>query len=219
MSLFSVVIYCIDGRYLACLQLPGRLTAPIFPPLCPANKPRITYIHCHDMISLALQGMCDNKAWFLDVSTGFPSRIHDGRVFKLSYISKRLPLLCDSGRYHPLGNTAYPCREYLLTSYKDYGNLAADPATFITQLSSTRVLTENDFVILKNSVRQLKALEFCSVETTCKFLIPCYVIHNPFQVVANVSTTIADRDLVRLPRQLPKCFWFLIWGNKHYCIV
>lgn len=49
---------------------------------------------------------------------------------------------------------------------------------FNTRLSSTRVLIENSFGILKNRFRQLQKLEFVSVETICHFTMSCCVIHN-----------------------------------------
>lgn len=158
------VIGCIDGSYISIR--------------CPAHKPRVTYVNRHDMISLTLQAICDHRRRFLDVSTGFPSKIHDGRVFQLSDISKRLPSLCDSGRYHILGDAAYPCRQFLITPYKDHGHLSDEQTTFNTRLSATRVLIENAFGVLKQRFRQLKEIEFFSVERMCQLIMSCCVLHN-----------------------------------------
>ncbi|XP_064475668.1 uncharacterized protein LOC135389562 [Ornithodoros turicata] len=161
---FPGVIGCIDGTFI--------------PIRCPAHKPGVTYVNRHDTISLTLQGICDNRRRFLDVSTGFPSKIHDGRVLTLSNISKRLPSLCDGGRYHILGDAAYACWEYLISPYKDYGNLTEAQSTFNTKLSATRVLIENTFRILKQRFRQLKDVEFFSVERMRQLIMSCCVVHN-----------------------------------------
>ncbi|XP_042143591.1 putative nuclease HARBI1 [Ixodes scapularis] len=158
------VIGCIDGSYI--------------PTRCPADKIRSTYINRHGILSITVQGICDHKRRLLDVSVGWPSKIHDGRVFKLSTISKRIPTLFEGAKYHLLGDAAYPCREYLVPPYKDYGNLSPKQHAFNTKLSSTRVLIENIFGILKNRFRQLKVLEFISVERMCQFTMSCCVIHN-----------------------------------------
>ncbi|KAM7281802.1 putative nuclease HARBI1 isoform X2 [Ixodes scapularis] len=75
-------------------------------------------------------------------------------------------------------DAAYPCREYLVPPYKEYGNLSPKQHAFNTKLRSTRVLIENAFGILKNRFRQLKVLEFISVERMCQFTMLCCVIHN-----------------------------------------
>ncbi|CAN7992729.1 unnamed protein product, partial [Ixodes hexagonus] len=163
-NLHRSIIGCVDGSYI--------------PIRWPADKIRSTYINRHDMLSITAQGICDHNRRFLDVSVGCPSKIHDGSVFKFSAVSKRIPSLCEGAWYHLLGDAAYPCREYLLPPYKDYGNLSPQQQAFNTKLSSTRVLIENSFGILKNRFRQLKVLEFISVERMCQFTMSCCVIHN-----------------------------------------
>ncbi|XP_064462128.1 putative nuclease HARBI1 [Ornithodoros turicata] len=106
----------------------------------------------------------------------FPSKIHDGRVLTLSNIPKCLPSLCDGGRNHTLGDAA--CREYLITPYKDYGNPTEVQSTFNTKLSATQVLIEKTFGILKQTLRQLKDVEFFSPERMCQLIMSCCVVHN-----------------------------------------
>ena len=56
----------------------------------PAHKMASTYANRHDEISMTLQGICDSDKKFLDVSTGYPGKIHDARVLELSNISGKL---------------------------------------------------------------------------------------------------------------------------------
>ncbi|XP_064485996.1 putative nuclease HARBI1 [Ornithodoros turicata] len=158
------VIGCIDGCYI--------------PIRCPAHKIPSTYVNRHDMLSVTLQGVCDNSRRFLDISSGYPSKIHDARVFDLSDISRRLPSVCEQNRYHLLGDAAYPLREYLITPYKDYGNLSEQQVQFNFVHSSTRVLIENTFGILKQCFRQLKGVELFTVEKVCRLITSCCVLHN-----------------------------------------
>lgn len=129
------------------------------------------------MPSLTLQAICDAKKKFLDVFTGPPSKIHDARVFKLSFISNMLPDICGN-EWHILGDAAYPLKKYLITPYRDYGNLTQEQRNFNFKFSACRVKIENAFGILKARFRQLIRLDFHTVERCCKFIIACCTLHN-----------------------------------------
>lgn len=144
---------------------------------CPAGKVRSVYINRHHYLSLTLQGVCDNKKKFLDASTGYPSKIHDARIFRRSRIASTLPQLCSS-KYHIVGDAAYPFREYLMTPIRDYGTLDSTKKSFNARLSGTRVLIENAFGDLKNRFRQLQRLDMWTVDNMSKFIISCCVLHN-----------------------------------------
>ncbi|XP_062559813.1 putative nuclease HARBI1 [Armigeres subalbatus] len=160
---FPYVIGCIDGSYISIRK--------------PANKIRSTYINRHDMLSITLQGICDAKRRFLDVCIGSPSRIHDSRVYSLSPISDEISAICH-GRYHLLGDAAYPLREHLLTPFKDYGNLTHKERNYNLKHSQTRVKIENSFSNLKGRFRQLLRLDFFHVERMSKFVLACCTLHN-----------------------------------------
>lgn len=119
----------------------------------------------------------------MDVFTGPPGKVHDSRVFKLSFISAKLPQMCVSEgsapyQYHLVGDGAYPLREYLMTPYKDYGNIQQKQSKFNSTLSSTRVLIENAFGLLKQRFRQLQHLELFTVDRCTKLIIACCVLQN-----------------------------------------
>lgn len=158
------VIGCIDGSYIKIRT--------------PAKKIRSTYVNRHHQPSLTLQGICDNKKKFLNVFTGVSGKIHDSRVFSLSFISDDLPNICGND-YHLLGDAAYPLTPYLITPYRDYGNLTAAQINFNYRFSRTRVLIENSFGLLKGRFRQLTyQTDFLSVIKTSKFILSCCVLHN-----------------------------------------
>nr|XP_029714898.1 putative nuclease HARBI1 [Aedes albopictus]XP_029714899.1 putative nuclease HARBI1 [Aedes albopictus] len=162
-SKLSNVIGCIDGSYVSIRK--------------PANKIRSTYINRHDMVSITLQGVCDAEKQFLDVCVGSPSKIHDSRIFSLSPLSDDLPQICN-GRFHLLGDAAYPLREYLLTPYRDDGRLTRKKRKYNLNHAQTRVKIENAFSLLKTRFRQLMRLDFFTVERMCKFVMACCVLHN-----------------------------------------
>ncbi|XP_011860760.1 PREDICTED: putative nuclease HARBI1, partial [Vollenhovia emeryi] len=129
------------------------------------------------MPSLTLQVICDAKRKFLDVFTGPPSKIHDARVFKLSFISATLPDICEN-EWHILGDAAYPLKKYLITPYRDYGNLTEEQRNFNYKFAACRVKIENAIGLLKVRFRQLIRLDFHTVQRSCKFIIACCTLHN-----------------------------------------
>lgn len=163
MAQFPDVLGCIDGTSI-------RIRTP-------AHKIKSTYVNRHDIPSITLQGICDHKKRFIDVSVGAPSKIHDARVYELSDISSELPHLCN-GKYHVLGDAAYPIREWLLVPFRDYGNLSEEQKLYNQRFCSTRVLIENCFGLLKGRFRQLIEIEMHTVDKISKFILCCCVAHN-----------------------------------------
>ncbi|XP_018305733.1 putative nuclease HARBI1 [Mycetomoellerius zeteki] len=159
---FPGVLGCIDGTYIKIRT--------------PAKKIKSTYVNRHDYPSLTLQAVCDAHKLFLDVFTGPPSKIHDARIFQLSFFSDEIQNI--SNDYHILGDAAYPLQKYLLTPYRDYGNLTAAQQNYNHKLSTTRVKIENTFALLKQRFRQLMTLEFITVKRSSNFIISCCVLHN-----------------------------------------
>ncbi|XP_071582458.1 putative nuclease HARBI1 [Temnothorax nylanderi] len=161
---FPNVLGCIDGSYINIRTSKYKI--------------RSTYANRHDKTSLVLQGICDDKKRFIDAFTGVAGKLHDSRTFTLSFISKNISGICQNGKYHLLGDSAYPIREYLLTPYKDYGNLIRSQRIYNKKLCGTRVLIENAFGLLKSRFRQLIELQFHDVKKMSKFIMACCVLHN-----------------------------------------
>lgn len=157
------MIGCIDGSYIYIRK--------------PKNKIKSTYTNRHDLCSITLQAICDANQRFLDVYTGVSSKIHDARIYKLSFISNDIPNTCGA-KYHLLGDAAYPLRQYLLTPYRDYGRLTEPEKIYNLKFSQTRVKIENAFGMLISRFRQLMRLDFLHVETAAKFIVACCTIHN-----------------------------------------
>jgi len=129
------------------------------------------------MSSITLQALCDYKKKFIDVFAGAPGKIHDLRVFALSYISKELPLICEN-KHHIIVDGAYSIRDWLLVPYKNYENLTDTQIQFNKMLCGTRVLIENSFGLLKSCFRQLLQVDIHDVDKITKFIISCCLLHN-----------------------------------------
>ncbi|KAJ8930400.1 hypothetical protein NQ314_016795, partial [Rhamnusium bicolor] len=153
----------------------GCINGTSIPVITPSHKIKSTYVNRHDTLAITVQAICDHRKCFIDVFTGTPGKIHDSRVLKLSHVYKLLPNICGSN-YHILGDSAYHIREWLLTPYRDFGNLDENERQFNKTFCATRVLIENSFGILKSRFRQL--LQVQSVEKISKFIFSCCVLHN-----------------------------------------
>lgn len=172
-------IGCTDGSYIAIE--------------CAAEKIRSTYVNWHGYPSLTLQAICDHHKWFLDMTAGRPSKVHDARVFQTSSVADKLPEICRTSQYHILGDEAYPLREYMLTSFRDYGSLTTKQRDFNLKFSGTRVLIENSFADLKKWFRQLRLLQFVTVDHLARFIIACCILHN-FYIEAGEHSVVKDPE-------------------------
>ncbi|KAG0442925.1 hypothetical protein HPB47_015477, partial [Ixodes persulcatus] len=170
---FPNVIGCSDGT-----SIPTR---------CSSTKTKSTYINRHDQVSLTMQGICDAKGRFQDVFTGPPSKIHDARVLRLSEVQEDLPTICKVDKYHLLGDAAYPIREHLLTPFKNYGGMTKAKIAYSHQHAATRVVIENAFGLLKQRFRQLRYVEFTTVDNITQLIVACCVLHNICMDAGDVS--------------------------------
>ncbi|XP_064462095.1 uncharacterized protein LOC135372408 [Ornithodoros turicata] len=160
---FPHVLGCVDGTYIETR--------------CPVHKIASTYTNRHDKKSYGLQAICDSDCKFLDVFLGHTGKTHDAEAFRRSFIVDELARIC-ADKYHILGDAAYALREYILTPYRDYGNLTPQQLNFNLCLSQTRVRIEHAFGLLKNRFRQLLLLEMWTVPKATQFILACCVLHN-----------------------------------------
>ncbi|KAH7961088.1 hypothetical protein HPB52_001893 [Rhipicephalus sanguineus] len=145
---------------------------------CPNKKVKASFVDRHDTPTYTLQGICNADRLFLDVFCGPPGHCHDSNVYELSFVSAKLPVICEAGRFHIIADAAYPLREYIMTPYRDHGHMTVEEKRFNYRLSRTRVRIENAFGVLKSRFRQLLYLEFHTPERSTKFMLACCVLHN-----------------------------------------
>ena len=156
----------------------GSLDCTYIPIRTPANKNKSDLVNHHQQTSLTLQGICDPDGAFLDIFTGPPSKVHDGKVFQLSFVRKRLPVLC-TGDLHLVADDAFPLSDYVLTPYKSpNGLLSQAQANYNGIHQATREPTRLAFRSLKQRFRQLSRLDFHQMDTAAKFSLCCCVLHN-----------------------------------------
>lgn len=154
---------------------------------------RDSYICRKGFPAMHLQAVCDSSLRFLDVFCGYPGSVHDSRVFRNSLLHDALQNL--PGKYHLLGDSAYPLSNMLLTPFRDNGHLTSEQKKFNAAHSSTRVDIERSFGLLKGKLRKLKFLDMRKVEAIPGVVVTCCVLHN--FILMNESF---DEDMVEFER-------------------
>ncbi|XP_036346393.1 putative nuclease HARBI1, partial [Rhagoletis pomonella] len=119
----------------------------------PPKRPKDDYINRKGITSICLQAICNEKKKFINIFVGYPGSSHDSWVLQNSTIYDKLPSYC--GDYYVLGDSAYPCKKYLVTPYRDNGHLTNAQKYFNLNLSSGRIAIEHSFGMLKQRFRQL----------------------------------------------------------------
>jgi hypothetical protein len=137
------------------------------------------YINRKGFHSVILQAVCDASMHFLDVYCGWPGSVHDARVLKNSNLYS-LASNADTlfpGNTHVLGDSAYPLQDWLLTPYKDYGNLNAAQRHYNYIHSSTRMSIERSFGSLKGRFRRLKFIDMLDIERIVSVVLSSCTLH------------------------------------------
>ena len=158
-----------------------------------------TYLNRKGYYSLIMQGVCDNKYIFRDITIRWPGRVHDARVFVNSEIFHKretstlfpnwLKRMALPGKetHMPtvlLGDPAYPLKPWLMKPFSIRGNLTPTQNVFNYRLSRARLIIENSFGRLKGRWRcLLKRLDVevtlaCTVITVCVILLNICEIHH-----------------------------------------
>lgn len=158
---FPGIVGCIDGTH---IEIPA-----------PKESPK-SYVNRKGYHSLQLQAVCREDMRFTHCFMGFPGSCHDSRVLKNSDIWENGNGLC--GNDHIVGDGGYPLTRWLLTPYRDNGNLTPDQRNYNHLLSSNRVVIERAFGLLKGRFRRLKYLATAEIETALTIIMACCVIHN-----------------------------------------
>lgn len=156
------VVGAIDGSHI-------RISAPLISPDSYYNRKKFH--------SIALQGVCDNRLLFLDVYAGWPGSSHDARVFKNSNLYNSGGKAIPAGMYL-LGDAAYPLQPWLMTPYKDYGNLHRERQVYNKQHSKARQVIERAFGHLKGRFRRLTMFAASDIVMLVHCVVAACILHN-----------------------------------------
>lgn len=162
---FPGVIGAIDGTHIT-------IKAPMQHPE--------SYVNRHRLHSIVLQAVCDRNLKFLNCYAGQPGSLHDARIFRLSTLRQNIEggIVVVPPHCHLLGDSAYPLCEYLLTPYRDTGNLSAVQVNYNHKHSATRMAIERAFGKLKSRFRRLQFFHSPDIKFIVKSVIACCTLHN-----------------------------------------
>lgn len=156
----------------------GAIDGSHIPIRAPKDHPE-NYINRKGFHSVVLQAACDPNMHIIDVFCGWPGSVHDSRVLKnssLYWLATNTNTMFP-GNLHLLGDAAYPLLDWLLTPFKDSGNLNEAQKRYNFIHSSTRMVIERTFGSLKGRFRRLKFIDMMDMERIVKLTLSCCTLH------------------------------------------
>lgn len=127
-----------------------------------------------------MQAVCDHTRYFTHIYVGNVGSVHDARVFRLSSLQEYInnPAKFPNNT-HLIGDTAYALHKHLLVPYSDNGHLTQYQKNYNSCLSSTRMVIERSFGLLKGRWRSLlHVLAMNYVEFIPYHTLACCILHN-----------------------------------------
>jgi hypothetical protein len=166
MSGIDNIIGAVDGTYV-------KIDAP------PVDQE--AYINRKCFHSITLQAICDHKMRYTDCFVGYPSSVHDCRIFRNSDIYKSVrasqTAVFPENKFI-LGDKAYPSLLWCLVPFKETRVLSAAQKRFNTKHSSARQTVERSFALLFGRFRRLKHLQMKRQDLIPKTVLAACVLHN-----------------------------------------
>lgn len=113
---------------------------------------------------------------FTYVWTGNPGSTHDATVLRSSDLFQNHDKIPNS--YCLLGDSAFPILEWLITSFRDCGNLTQEQRRFNRVHSRCRQVIERTFGMLKCRFRRLLCFDSCDMNILVDSVLSACVLHN-----------------------------------------
>ena len=170
-------------------QVVGAIDGSHIPVLKPKESPS-DYYNRKGFYSILVQAVVDSRGRFLDVTIGWPGKVHDARVLVNSNFYHRAmagQLLPDwkrviNGVEVPLlilGDPAYPLLPWLQKAFPATGTLTEQQRHFNYRQSRARMVVENAFGRLKGRWRcLLKRMDYYKIKHATDVIASCIVLHN-----------------------------------------
>ncbi|XP_034253687.1 putative nuclease HARBI1 [Thrips palmi] len=174
----------IEGRFLVYSGMPGvagavdgtfnTVTAPLF------EKNR--YRNRHHQFAYNSMVICDDNLLIRDMHIGEVGSMHDSRVFRRSPLYQRLlhdeenELLAPD--QHIIGDKAYTLTDFVMTPFRNRGNLTPEQRAFNYALCRSRARIEHCFGKAFMQWRRMKMLHVLNHEIAIDHITACFVLHN-----------------------------------------
>lgn len=140
------------------------------------------YYNRKQSFTIILQAVVDADKKFVDICCGEPGSLHDSRVLRRSPLFRKAHANCVQ-LFPPntfiLGDSAYPATSWLVPPFRDSGRLTEQQKSFNYLHSSTRIVVENAFGLLKGRFRRLlKFTEQRNLQSLKKIVVSACILHN-----------------------------------------
>lgn len=155
----------------------GVVDGTHIPILSPSSDPfEPAYVNRKGFHSMNVQIVCGANYKIIHADISSVGSTHDARVWDESTV----PRLIQQSGYSLLGDSAYPCRWYLLTPYtcQMRNNLNRQQQYFQRRLVAARQNVEQTIGILKQRFHILKRPARYELTKTPKVVMACCVLHN-----------------------------------------
>ena len=142
---------------------------------------------------------------------GWPGSTHDARVLRNSKLYDEADAchMFQPGCYI-IGDGAYPLRNWLITPFRETGNLTPQQQRYNYVVSSLRQVVERSIGHLKGCFRKLREVYMFNIEGICKDIFAACVLHN-LRVLENDDLD----DYMYEENQDPNNYPGLYQNNEH----
>ena len=177
-------------------QVMGALDGTHIEIEAPPTESKVDYFSRKQKYTVNTQAVIGANLMFLHVATGFPGSIHDARMCRATSVFQEAengqilatPTDVINGyavRPLILGDSAYPCTNWILKPFNFNLNLTQDQKKYNRKVSASRSTIERAFGLLKVRWRCLLKRMDDRLENVPKIIITCCVLHNICQKVGD----------------------------------
>ncbi|XP_050704623.1 putative nuclease HARBI1 isoform X1 [Eriocheir sinensis] len=159
-SVMPGVIGCVGGIHIPIIS-PGGQDAELY--------------RCREgFFSLNVMGVCNSSMLFTNLVVNWPGSVHDAHIFSESALCAAL----ERGQYrgYLLGDSEYPCKNYLLTPIQVPKTVKEEH--YNESHIKTRNLIEKTFGIWKKRFGLLSTPMRTALSTSKKIVTACAILHN-----------------------------------------
>ncbi|XP_071138653.1 putative nuclease HARBI1 [Mytilus edulis] len=182
---FPNVVGCIDWTHIG-------ITGPSI------DEP--AFVNRKGFHSINVQAIYDNEGKFTNISAIWPSSAHDSHVFRTSALGQALEGYQGIGQGVLLGDSGYPCRQFLLTPYRQ-SVAGRGQARFSRRHCSTRSTIERTFGIWKKRFHILGSEIRMKPDKACRIIIACGILHK-IAIMRN-EPEVEEEQLIDNQPQMP----------------
>lgn len=156
------------------------------------------YYNKKQYYSLSLQAVVDADKKFTDIYCGEPGSLHDARILRKSKLFSNIldnPESMFINNCFILGDSAYPAKNWLITPFRNNGHLTNQQRRFNFIHSSTRMVVENAFGLLKIRFRRLLHFtEHVHLNLLVNLIVSACILHN-ICIIQNDEFPVDDLEL------------------------